>query len=68
MIDNPRPFVRILPEEIRSRRGRPPKDAVRLLLPSDPAYARQVKVCLASERPKRLKLHCSVTDESLANG
>ena len=42
VIDGPRPFVKILSEKVRSRRGRPPKDAVRLVPLTDPAYVRQV--------------------------
>ncbi|MGY3307041.1 integrase [Pantoea ananatis] len=37
-LDGPRPFVRILSEKVRSRRGRPPKDAVRLVPLTDAGY------------------------------
>jgi hypothetical protein len=67
VINNPRPFVRIMSEEMRSWRGRPLKDAVRLLQLSDLAYARQGEECLTSDRPKRREPLCSVTDESLTN-
>ncbi|EIG3149189.1 resolvase, partial [Escherichia coli] len=30
-LDGVRPFVRILSEKVRARRGRPPKDEVRLV-------------------------------------
>lgn len=59
--------MRILPENVRSRRGRPLKDAVRLVTLSDPAYARQLEVWLASERAKRREPLWSVTDEPLAS-
>ncbi len=60
-IDGPRPFVRILSEKVRSRRGRPPKDAVRLVPLTDPAFVRQVEVWMASEPL------WSVTDETMRN-
>ena len=53
IIDGPRPFVRILSEKVRSRRGRPLKDAVRLVPLTDPVYVRQVEVWMASEKPRR---------------
>ncbi|NIG21253.1 site-specific integrase [Pantoea sp. Al-1710] len=67
VIDGPRPFVKILSEKVRSRRGRPPKDAVRMVPLTDPAYVRQVEVWLASERPRRRELLWQVTDETMRN-
>ncbi len=65
--DGPRPFVRILSEKVRSRRGRPPKDAVRLVPLTDAQYVRQVEVWMASERPKRREPLWSETDETMRN-
>lgn len=67
VIDGPRPFVRILSEKVRSRRGRPPKDAVRLVPLTDQAFVRQVEVWMASERPRRREPLWSVTDETMRN-
>lgn len=53
VLDGPRPFVRILSEKVRSRRGRPPKDAVRLVPLTDRSYVHQVLSWMATERPKR---------------
>jgi len=67
VLDGPRPFVRILSEKVRSRRGRPPKDAVRLVPLTDPGYVRQVESWLATERPKRREPLWSATDETMRN-
>lgn len=67
VIDGPRPFVRILSEKVRSRRGRPPKGAVRLVPHTVPAFVRQVEVWMASERPKRREPLWAVTDETMRN-
>ncbi len=37
------PFVRILSEKVRARRGRPPKDEVRLVPLTDISYVRQME-------------------------
>lgn len=67
VLDGPRPFVRILSEKVRSRRGRPHKDAVRLVPLTDPGYVRQVESWLATERPKRREPLWSATDETMRN-
>ena len=41
-LDGVRPFVRILSEKVRARRGRPPKDEVRLVPLTDISYVRQM--------------------------
>lgn len=65
--DGPRPFVRILSEKVRSRRGRPPKDAVRLVPLTDPAYVRLVESWMATERPRRREPLWAATDETMRN-
>lgn len=67
VLDGPRPFVRILSEKVRSRRGRPPKDAVRLVPLTDTGYVRQVEVWMASVRPKRREPLWTATDETMRN-
>lgn len=67
VVDGPRPFVKILFEKLRSRRGRPPKDVVRMAPLTDPAYVRQVEVWLASERPRCREPLWQVTDETMLN-
>ncbi|MCW0345890.1 Tyrosine recombinase XerC [Pantoea ananatis] len=66
-LDGPRPFVRILSEKVRSRRGRPPKDAVRLVPLTDAGYVHQVRSWFATERPRRREPLWSVTDETMRN-
>lgn len=67
VLDGPRPFVRILSEKVRSRRGRPPKDAVRLVPLTDRGYVHQVLSWMATERPKRREPLWSATDETMRN-
>ena len=66
-LDGPRPFVRILSEKVRSRRGRPPKDAVRLVPLTDAGYVHQVRIWFATERPKRRESLWAATDETMRN-
>ena len=40
-LDGLRPFVRVLSEKVRARRGRPPKDEVRLVPLTDASFVRQ---------------------------
>ncbi|MCW1877225.1 site-specific integrase [Erwinia sp. INIA-01] len=65
--DGPRPFVRILSEKVRSRRGRPPKDAVRLVPLTDQGYVHEIHSWMATERPKRRESLWSATDETMRN-
>ena len=48
-----RPFVRILSEKVRARRGRPPKDEVRLVPLTDISYVRQMESWMITTRPRR---------------
>lgn len=66
-LDGPRPFVRILSEKVRSRRGRPPKDAVRLVPLTDAGYVHQFHIWFATERPKRRESLWAATDETMRN-
>lgn len=67
ILDGPRPFVRILSEKVRTRRGRPPKDEVRLVPLSDRSYVHRVESWLATARPKRREPLWCVTDETMRN-
>lgn len=46
-----RPFVRILSEKVRARRGRPPKDEVRLVPLTDISYVRQMESWMITTGP-----------------
>ncbi|STG02115.1 putative recombinase [Escherichia coli] len=50
-LDGVRPFVRILSEKVRARRGRPPKDEVRLVPLTDISYVRQMESWMITTRP-----------------
>ena len=52
-LDGVRPFVRILSEKERARRGRPPKDEVRLVPLTDISYVRQMESWMITTRPRR---------------
>jgi len=67
VLDGPRPFVRILSEKVRTRRGRPSKDEVRLVPLSDRGYVHSVESWLATARPKRREPLWAVTDETMRN-
>lgn len=46
-----RPFVRVLSEKVRARRGRPPKDEVRLVPLTDASFVRQMESWMVTTRP-----------------
>lgn len=62
-----RPFVRILSEKVRARRGRPPKDEVRLVPLTDISYVRQMESWMITTWPRRREPLWAVTDETMRN-
>lgn len=66
-LDGVRPFVRILSEKERARRGRPPKDEVRLVPLTDISYVRQMESWMITTRPRRREPLWAVTDETMRN-
>ncbi|BAH66090.1 hypothetical protein E3AUHO_48520 [Klebsiella pneumoniae subsp. pneumoniae] len=50
-LDGLRPFVRVLSEKVRARRGRPPKDEVRLVPLTDGSFVRQMESWMVTTRP-----------------
>lgn len=66
-LDGLRPFVRILSEKVRARRGRPPKDEVRLVPLTDISYVRQMESWMITTRPRRREPLWAVTDETMRN-
>lgn len=66
-LDGARPFVRILSEKVRARRGRPPKDEVRLVPLTDISYVRQMESWMITTRPRRREPLWAVTDETMRN-
>lgn len=66
-LDGLRPFVRVLSEKVRGRRGRPPKDAVRLVPLTDVNFVRQMESWMVTTRPRRREPLWSVTDETMRN-
>ncbi len=66
-LDGVRPFVRILSEKVRARRGRPPKDEVRLVPLTDISYVRQMESWMITTRPRRRAPLWAVTDETMRN-
>lgn len=50
-LDGLKPFVRVLSEKVRARRGRPPKDEVRLVPLTDISYVRQMESWMVTTRP-----------------
>jgi integrase len=66
-LDGLRPFVRVLSEKVRARRGRPPKDEVRLIPLTDRSFVHQLQSWLITTRPKRREPLWSVTDETMRN-
>lgn len=59
-LDGVRPFVRILSEKVRARRGRPPKDEVRLVPLTDISYVRQMESWMITTRPEADGVHFSI--------
>ena len=55
-----RPFVRILSEKVRARRGRPPKDEVRLVPLTDISYVRQMESWMITRRAEADGVHFSI--------
>ncbi len=66
-LDGVRPFVRILSEKVRARRGRPPKDEVRLVPLIDISYVRKMESWMITTRPQRREPLWAVTDETMRN-
>lgn len=66
-LDGLRPFVRVLSEKVRARRGRPPKDEVRLVPLTDISYVRQMESWMVTTRPRRREPLWAVTDETMRN-
>lgn len=66
-LDGVRPFVRILSEKVRARRGHPPKDEVRLVPLTDISYVRQMESWMITTRPRRREPLWAVTDETMRN-
>ncbi|MDT5396592.1 Tyrosine recombinase XerD [Escherichia coli] len=66
-LDGVRPFVRILSEKVRARRGRPLKDEVRLVPLTDISYVRQMESWMITTRPRRREPLWAVTDEIMRN-
>ncbi len=59
--------MRILSEKVRARRGRPPKDEVRLVPLTDISYVRQMESWMITTRPRRREPLWAVTDETMRN-
>ncbi len=66
-LDEFRHFVRVLSEKVRARRGRPPKDEVRLVPLTDGNFVRQMESCMVTTRPRRREPLWAVTDETMRN-
>ncbi|EFA6946457.1 tyrosine-type recombinase/integrase [Salmonella sp. 32082101-2017-00322-FB-01-SM-01] len=66
-LDGVRPFVRVLSEKVRARRGRPPKDEVRLVPLTDASFVRQMESWMVTTRPRRREPLWPVTDETIRN-
>ncbi len=66
-LDGVRPFVRSLPEKVRARRERPPKDEVHLVPLTDISYIRQMESWMITTRPRRREPLRAVTAETMRN-
>ena len=66
-IDRPRPIVRVLSEKFHPRRGRPPKEEVRLVPLTDISYVRLMTSWMVTTRPRRREPLWAVTDETMRN-
>ncbi len=66
-LDGLRPFVRILSEKVRARRGRTPKDEVRLAPLTDISYVRLMKSWMITTLPRRSEPLWAMTDETMRN-
>lgn len=61
VIDGPRPFVHILSEKVRSRRGRPSKDVVRLVPLTDETISNWLKAAVKRAAEDDVHLSLPVT-------
>lgn len=52
-LDGLRPFVKVLSEKVRARRGHWPKDEIRLVPLTDISYVRQMENWMVTIRPRR---------------
>ena len=52
---------------MRARRGRPPKDEVRLVPLTDGSFVRQMESWMVTTRPRRREPLWPVTDETMRN-
>lgn len=62
-LDEKRPFVPVLSEKVRARRGRTPKDEVRLIPLTDISYVRQMSSWMVTTRPRPREPLWAVTGE-----
>ena len=65
-LDGLRPFVRVLSEKVRARRGRPPKDKVRLVPLTDGSFVRQMESWMLPPWPFPLPLTVEMPRRSFA--
>ncbi len=66
-LDGLRPLLGVLSEKVRARRGRPPKDEVRLVPLTDGSFVRQMENWMVITRPRRREPLWPVTDETMRN-
>jgi len=66
-LDGLRPFVRVLSEKMRARRGHPPKDEVRLVPLTDGNFVRLMDSWMVTTRPRRREPLWTVTDKTMRN-
>lgn len=67
VLDGLRPFVWVLSVKVRARRGRPPKDEVRLVPLTDMNFVQQMQSWMVTTRPRRREPLWAVTDETIRN-
>ncbi len=65
-LDGVRPLSDLL-QKVRARRGRPPKDEVRLVPLTDISYVRQMESSIITTRPHHSEPLWAVTDETMRN-
>lgn len=66
-LDRQGPFVWVLSEKVRARRGHPPKDEVRLVPLTDISYVRLMESWMVTSCPRWRELLWAVTDETMRN-
>lgn len=66
-LDGLRPFVRVLSEKMRARRGHPAKEEVRMVPLTDGSFVRQMESWMVTTRPRRREPLWTVTDETMRN-